>query len=92
MKYLLPDTGALGRLADIDEKMQGKQVLPMNNLRISIPEVLFQPSDAGLEDGGIGQAFEESMASLHPEMRNELIPNIQIVGGCSLFPNIERRL
>ena len=92
MKYLLPDTGQLGRLAGKDENIGEKQVLPMNNLRISIPEVLFVPSDAGLEDGGITQAFEESMSSLHPELRSELISNIQIVGGSSQFPNLKKRL
>lgn len=92
VKYLLPDRGELGRIAEKNESIEGKQVLPMNNLRITIPEILFQPTDAGLQDGGIQQAIEEALACVDPEMKSELISNFEIVGGSSQFGNLGNRL
>ncbi|QRV93558.1 actin [Ceratobasidium sp. AG-Ba] len=67
-------------------------VLPMNNERFVIPELLFQPSDVGLAQVGLVETIANSIESLPEEMRGVAWANIGLVGGNCLFAGFQQRL
>ncbi|KAG8743555.1 Actin- protein 6 [Ceratobasidium sp. 414] len=67
-------------------------VLPMNNERFVVPEILFQPSDVGLAQRGLVETVAHSIESLPEEMRGVAWANIGLVGGNCLFDGFEQRL
>jgi len=69
-----------------------EQVLVMNNERISVPEILFNPSDIGLEQAGIPEMIEASIKATVADMHPSLYNNILLVGGNSLFPGYRQRV
>jgi len=69
-----------------------QQTLKMNNERITVPEILFNPSDIGLDQGGVAEliveAIEASPKWLHPLLYSNIITS----GGTTLYPNFNQRL
>lgn len=64
----------------------------MNNERFAIPEILFHPSDIGIQQMGIAEAIIHSI-NMCPEMtRPHLFDNIIVTGGNGCFPGFEERL
>ena len=62
--YIIPraEDGSLqGRKADNTE-----QILTMNNERFMIPEILFNPSDIGMNQAGIPEAIFQSVQACDP--------------------------
>jgi actin-related protein 6 len=60
----------------------------LNNERISVPEVLFHPSDIGLNQAGISESVVQSVESLDsPIEKSVMYDTILLVGGNSLFKN-----
>jgi len=74
------------------KKDNSEQVLVMNNERIIVPELLFTPSDIGINQAGIGEAVFQSVESCVQEMHALLYSNILVIGGNTLFPNYVKRL
>lgn len=72
--------------------MSGAQVLALNNERFMVPEVLFQPSDIGLQQGGIPQAIMEAIEAVPPDLQPLLYSNVVCTGGCATCPGFQRRL
>jgi len=68
------------------------QVLVMNNERICIPEILFNPSDIGIKQAGIPEAIVQAVECCVTEMREELYGNILLMGGSTLFTGYQERL
>lgn len=70
----------------------GDQTMELNNERIAVPELLLNPSDIGLQQGGLHEAIFESISStpscLHPSLYN----NILLTGGNALIPGLADRL
>ena len=64
----------------------------MNNERFSVPEILFHPSDLGVQQMGLAEAIVTSINSCPIETQPHLYANIVVTGGCSLFPNFQKRL
>lgn len=64
----------------------------MNNERFSVPEILFHPSDLGVQQMGIAEAVVASINSCPVATHPHLYANIVVTGGCSLFPNFQKRL
>jgi len=71
---------------------QDIQVLTMNNERISVPEVMFNPSDIGLNQCGIAEAIMASLAKLPSELHRSLLSSILLVGGSTKFVGFSSRL
>ena len=69
-----------------------EQVLKVGNERIAVPEVLFNPSDIGIEQAGLAECIVQSVEACQYEMRDALYGNIVLTGGTSLFPNMAARL
>ncbi|KAL1688060.1 actin-domain-containing protein [Schizophyllum commune] len=85
-----PDTmdidGATGSSVD------SSQVLLMGNERFSVPELLFTPSDIGLDQAGIAHAVASSVAALPDDLQGIFWANIGLVGGCTKFEGFRERL
>ena len=68
------------------------QVLALNNERFMVPEVLFQPSDIGLQQGGLAQTIVEAVEATHPDLHPLLYSNLVCTGGCATCPGFQQRL
>lgn len=64
----------------------------LNIERFTIPEILFHPSDIGIQQMGISEAIIHSI-NMCPELtRPHLFNNIIVTGGNGCFPGFEERL
>jgi len=75
-----------------DEEEDEEQVLVMNNERIAIPELLFNPSDIGVQQAGIPEAIVQAVNAVPEQYRAMLYENILLVGGNALFRNFKERI
>lgn len=104
-EYVLPDftTRRRGFLREPLGKSQSQkkaqeqpqideQCLKLANERFSIPEILFHPSNIGIEQMGIPEAITHSISLTPPPMHPHLYANIIVTGGSALFPGFEERL
>ncbi len=69
-----------------------EQVLSLSNERISVPELLFHPSDIGIDQPGVPEVVTQAVETCVPDMREALYSNIVLVGGSTRFPNFATRL
>lgn len=68
-----------------------EQVLSMESERFTVPEVLFNPSDVGVQQAGIAEACAMAINSLEPDLQCLVARNIILTGGNTLFPNFQTR-
>lgn len=68
------------------------QVLALNNERFMVPEVLFQPTDVGLQQAGLPQAIVEAVQATAPNLHPLLYSNVLCTGGCATCPGFRERL
>ena len=68
------------------------QVLALNNERFMVPEVLFQPTDIGLQQAGLPQAIVEAVEASHPDLHPLLYSNVLCTGGCATCLGFQDRL
>lgn len=96
-EYVLPDFTTIRRgyvrepttkRADGDDQ----QILKLNNERFSIPELLFHPSDVGIQQMGIAEAIIDACKACPEKTMGHLLPNIVVAGGCAAFPGMAKRL
>ncbi|KAG0328575.1 Actin- protein 6 [Dissophora globulifera] len=73
--------------ADDDE-----QVLTMNNERFTVPEILFNPADIGMDQAGIPEAIVDAISSCDEEIQGMLYANVVLIGGNVRLPGFKRRL
>lgn len=95
-EYVLPDFTTLKRgyirppgsnKSNIDE-----QCLRLANECFSIPELLFHPSDIGIQQMGIPEAIPDSVTRSPKVMQPHLYSNVVTTGGNTKFPGFLHRL
>jgi actin-related protein 6 len=97
-EYILPDLSRggvdpLGHVRSPDEELDGtEQILVMNNERISVPELLFYPSEVGLEQAGVAELIFQAVEASPLEHRPGLYANIVLTGGNCRFPGFRERI
>ncbi|XP_059481195.1 actin-related protein 6 [Neocloeon triangulifer] len=94
-EYVLPDFTSIrrGYLRDVQAAQdEGIQLLRLNNERFAVPEILFHPSDVGLQQMGIPELIMHIIGLCEPETQPHLWRNIVLTGGSTLFPGFEKRL
>lgn len=69
-----------------------EQVLVLNNERVSVPELLFSPSDIGVPQAGVAEAAQQAVGAAPADLRPLLWSAVAVVGGCALFPGFVPRL
>ncbi|XP_027886653.1 actin-related protein 6 isoform X1 [Xiphophorus couchianus] len=98
--YVLPDFSAIKKgFCKPREEMvfsgkykTGEQTLQLANERFAVPEMLFHPSDIGIQEMGIPETIADAVQSLPEEMHPHFYQNIVLTGGNSLFPGFRERL
>lgn len=77
-----------------ETELVDQQVLKLSVERFAIPEVLFNPVDAGLQNDlvGLPQAIVQSVEACPEFFRPALYQSIFITGGGSKLPNLMERL
>ncbi|CAG5958480.1 unnamed protein product [Menidia menidia] len=98
--YVLPDFSSIKKgFCKPREEMvfsgkykTGEQILRLANERFAVPEMLFHPSDIGIQEMGIPEAIVHSVQSLPDEMQPHFYQNIVLTGGNTLFPGFRERL
>jgi actin-related protein 6 len=72
------------------------QTLPLNNERVSIPELLFHPGDLGvgtyMSQAGVPELIQQSIEAAPENMRPLLYSNILVCGGNAQIPNFAERV
>jgi actin-related protein 6 len=95
-EYLLPDyaQNRPGRLRDpnTDILSDTDQVVVMENERFAVPELLFRPSDIGMEQAGLGEAVADAIGSLPEELQGMFWANIGLIGGNTRIDGFDERL
>lgn len=103
--YVLPDfhTRTEGIVRDYDSTLTAKQrklahaasnedVLTLRNERFVIPEILFSPSDIGMQTPGLADLVYQSLQALPVGLWPGLLANIYVVGGNAQFDGFIQRL
>ncbi|KAI9349486.1 actin family [Zopfochytrium polystomum] len=95
VEYVLPDFQRVMKgfvrtqdtmLTDTD------QTITLNRERFMVPELVFHPSDIGIDQAGLAEAVFESVSCCHQELQGPLFANILIVGGNACLPGFPHRL
>jgi len=68
------------------------KVVTVGSERFRCPEVLFQPSLIGKEDGGIHEKTFQSIQKTDVDVRREMYCNVVLSGGTTMFPQIGERM
>eukprot|EP00035_Acanthoeca_spectabilis_P025765 m.459814 g.459814 ORF g.459814 m.459814 type:complete len:423 (-) comp21839_c0_seq1:56-1324(-) len=105
VEYVLPDFGEVfrgfisedGPADPQDDSRKRKatgssQTVQLGHERFSIPELIFRPSDIGIDQAGVGPAVAESIAALTPLARPLAYANVVAVGGNAGIPGFRDRL
>ena len=74
------------------ESQQETHQLHLNVERIRIPEVVFQPAIAGLDQAGIVDIAADMIGMGKPQDRNTVLKDIFLTGGNTLFAGFQERL
>jgi len=71
-----------------------RQTLMVSVERFTIPEVLFQPSDAGLDKSmaGLPQVIVSAIEACPVIYQSAMYETIRVIGGACLLPNLKERL
>nr|UEK51544.1 actin-related protein 6 [Parasacculina yatsui] len=97
--YVLPDFSVLrrGKMRSLQERgggaaVDGEQLVRLANERFSIPELLFRPSDAGIDQMGVAEALMDAVNACPLDARSHLLDNIVLTGGSTKFAGFAQRL
>ncbi|TYZ63756.1 hypothetical protein PybrP1_006611 [[Pythium] brassicae (nom. inval.)] len=100
-RWVLPDyvhsfDGRLQEASDRDDDTTGgnddEQALELGGERIAVPEVLFHPSDIGLDQAGVAEAIHQAVAACPAALHGALYANVLLVGGNTKLPHFRARL
>jgi actin-related protein 6 len=93
--WVLPDfvRSFHGRLrADRQTADDEEQALEMGVEMVTVPEVLFHPSDIGIDQAGLAETIMQCVNGCPPDVQSTLLDNILLVGGNTKFRNFRERL
>ena len=68
------------------------QMIVLGSERFRCPEALFQPSIIGKEEQGIHENLYQTIMKCDIDLRRDLLNNIVLSGGTTMFPGINDRL
>jgi actin-related protein 6 len=76
------------------QPVQGSRedVLPLGNERFTVPELIFNPSDVGIQEAGLPSAIVDALSVLPEALKVGLLANVVVVGGNVLIEGFISRL
>ncbi|SGY61894.1 BQ5605_C007g04619 [Microbotryum silenes-dioicae] len=74
------------------ESIEHNSQLHLNVERIRVPEVVWQPGMAGVDQAGLGEILENALRGYPQEVKDRLTNNIFVTGGNTLTPQFDTRL
>lgn len=76
------------------QPLQGprEDLLPLGNERFAVPELLFSPSDIGIQEVGLPMAVVEALSVIPEALKVGMLANVVVVGGNSLIAGFVERL
>jgi actin-related protein 6 len=81
------------RATQPDPELRGpEQEITLNIERFTAPELLFNPSDIGFEQGGVVDAIEQAINALPVDLREPAVGNVLLTGGNALIPGFADRV
>lgn len=99
VEYMLPDFTTVKRgyirqspAKNTISEDSDQQSMRLCNERFTVPELLFNPSDVGIQQVGIPEAVIDALKDCPAYAHHELLRNILVIGGTSLFPGFIPRL
>ncbi|CAG9460229.1 unnamed protein product [Pedinophyceae sp. YPF-701] len=100
LSYVLPDglLNTYGHVVSEDHKFggpppaDGEAVLTLNNERFMAPELLFSPSDIGIEQGGVAEAVLQAVERCPPALHGLLWGSVVLTGGMACLPGFKERV
>lgn len=99
VEYMLPDFTTVKRgyirkspAKNTVSEDSDQQSMRLCNERFTVPELLFNPSDVGIQQVGIPEAVIDALKDCPSYAHHELLRNILVIGGTSLFPGFIPRL
>eukprot|EP00898_Chlorokybus_atmophyticus_P005006 jgi/Chlat1/5506/Chrsp360S00836 len=69
-----------------------EQAILLANERFSVPEVLFNPLDIGIEQAGLAETIVLAVEATPPAFHGPLYSSIVLTGGTTQLPNFKERL
>lgn len=92
--WLLPDfiSNFNGKEVDPAQLTSSTQYISVGLELIRVPEILFYPSDIGIDQAGIASVIVQSIDLCPADIQPLLYQQILLVGGNSKFPNFKDRL
>lgn len=81
-----------GALSGLSAEIMSEDVLVLGNERFTVPELLFTPSDIGMQQAGIPDMILQSLSVLPPGLHAAFMANVLVVGGNSCIPGFMERL
>ena len=92
--YARPHDPAKQRMRRGLQPLQGprEDLLPLGNERFAVPELLFNPTDIGIQEAGLPGAVMESLSLLPEALKVGMLANTLVVGGNSLISGFMERL
>lgn len=79
-------------VAGLASESLSEEVLVLGNERFTVPEILFTPTDIGMNQAGIPDLVLQSLSVLPTGLHPSFLANVLAVGGNSLLPGFVDRL
>lgn len=77
---------------DLKKIQRDRYRIEVNSLRFITPEILFNPSLIGIEEGGLQEGIAQAIKDCHPDYKNLMYENIILTGGNCKLQNFTERL
>ncbi|KAM7298367.1 actin-related protein 6 [Ixodes scapularis] len=96
--YVLPDYTVIkrGYVRPLEETTgrpkDNEQMIRLNNERFMVPELLFHPSDIGIDEMGIPEALLHVVSGLPKDVGPHMLKNVLLTGGNACFPDFGERV
>ncbi|EFA79972.1 actin related protein 6 [Heterostelium album PN500] len=75
-----------------EEEEEDEQILSLVNERFSVPELIFNPNDIGLNQAGLAESIVQSINCTDVNLHQSLYSNILLLGGTTKIAGFKQRL
>ena len=92
MCYVVPNNQKADGVSKPYELQDGTIISVTDKCRYLCPEALFQPNLLGMSSAGVHEGTHNCIMKCDWDIRQEMLSNIVLAGGSTLFPGFAERL